>query len=621
MSSFIPQLSSLAALHFQSFNMSGVMANGTTVESDSLFAAMYNFYSFLLTSPAFRDGARLFLLGGSIESARRLLNFAWAHFIESFFLTAEFEERDESFTWIMFWLSKQPSWNSSRNIRVSTLRYGQSGVADAVPGEEEYGKPVDPKRRLTYMPTHNRTQYMWFQGSWLSVTRTQTQGDAWNRTGDERLTITMFTRKLSKFDELLLEAKRAFKDDAEGRINIFVADTYNDWSLAGSRPKRPLSSVVLDKGIKERLLADAKEFMDNEKWYAERGIPWRRGYLLHGFPGTGKTSLIHALAGELNLDIYVVSLSKRGLDDSSLNELISKLPSRSLALMEDIDAAFFRGLTRENDALNLPGQPPGMKLPPGACPPAPSTGVTLSGLLGAIDGVAAQEGRLLFATTNKYSALDPALTRPGRLDVHVRFDYAGKWQVEELFRCFFPPRQAPDDRSDTSSCSSTVVAEDEPDRKSDEALSPPDSPVSLQHDENRSPSSDNDNDEQLDKYHSAIFTVDSGSHCPALTRDGVDELARKFAEHIPDREFSMAAIQGLLMQYKTRPFGAIQDADEWVVEERKKKQAAEGKADDKKAEEEVKEVPESKETAAKVELNDKEMFSIPSSWFGSIAMI
>lgn len=98
MSSFIPQLSSLAALQFQSFNMSGAMANETSIESDTLFTAMYNFYSFLLTSPAFRDGARLFLLGGSIESARRLLNFAWAHFIDSFFLTAEFEERDESFS-------------------------------------------------------------------------------------------------------------------------------------------------------------------------------------------------------------------------------------------------------------------------------------------------------------------------------------------------------------------------------------------------------------------------------------------------------------------------------------------------------------------------------------------
>ena len=52
-----------------------------------------------------------------------------------------------------------------------------------------------------------------------------------------------------------------------------------------------MSSVVLSKGVKERLLSDARDFMASERWYAERGIPWRRGYLLHGVPGSGKTSL------------------------------------------------------------------------------------------------------------------------------------------------------------------------------------------------------------------------------------------------------------------------------------------------------------------------------------------
>ena len=61
---------------------------------------------------------------------------------------------------------------------------------------------------------------------------------------------------------------------------------------------------------------------------------------LHGVPGSGKTSLIHSIAGELGLDIYAGSLAKRGLDDSSLNELICALPLRRTALMEDIDATF-----------------------------------------------------------------------------------------------------------------------------------------------------------------------------------------------------------------------------------------------------------------------------------------
>ncbi|KAF4610002.1 hypothetical protein D9613_010330 [Agrocybe pediades] len=59
--------------------------------------------------------------------------------------------------------------------------------------------------------------------------------------------------------------------------------------------------------------------------------------------------------------------------------------------------------------------------------------LSLSGLLNA-----ASEDRLLFATTNRLERLDPALSRPGRMDVWVEFKNATKWQAEALFRNFFP---------------------------------------------------------------------------------------------------------------------------------------------------------------------------------------
>ena len=113
----------------------------------------------------------------------------------------------------------------------------------------------------------------------------------------------------------------------------------------------------------------------------------------------------------------MISLAKKNMDDTTLHSLISRLPPRSCALIEDIDAAFFDGVTRET------GMDPESDFQNGQM-----GGVTLSGLLGAIDGVAAQEGRLLFATTNKYSALDSALIRPGRLDVHIKFAIIGLYR-------------------------------------------------------------------------------------------------------------------------------------------------------------------------------------------------
>lgn len=75
-----------------------------------------------------------------------------------------------------------------------------------------------------------------------------------------------------------------------------------------------------------------RTFLSNEAWYTHRGIPWRRGYLLHGPPGSGKTSYIQALAGELGYDIAVLSLGDRGLTDDRLAHLLVNMPGRYVCL-------------------------------------------------------------------------------------------------------------------------------------------------------------------------------------------------------------------------------------------------------------------------------------------------
>lgn len=107
------------------------------------------------------------------------------------------------------------------------------------------------------------------------------------------------------------------------------------------------NSIILDPGVAELLVDDARDFLQSRAWYAARGIPFRRGYLLvgvynhisptlltrlhnvqYGAPGSGKTSIISSIAGELGLDIYIISLSRSGLDDSALSTLISDLPGK-----------------------------------------------------------------------------------------------------------------------------------------------------------------------------------------------------------------------------------------------------------------------------------------------------
>lgn len=122
-----------------------------------------------------------------------------------------------------------------------------------------------------------------------------------------------------------------------------------------------------------------------------------------------------AIASALRMDIAVLNLGSSGLDDAALSELLAELPSSAMLLVEDVDCVF----VERNGAEEKTNR------------------VTFSGLLNALDGVAAGEGRMLFATTNHRERLDPALPRPGRIDRQIEIGYADREQLQRIFRRFF----------------------------------------------------------------------------------------------------------------------------------------------------------------------------------------
>ena len=135
---------------------------------------------------------------------------------------------------------------------------------------------------------------------------------------------------------------------------------------------------------------------------------------------------------------------------------------RCILLLEDLDAAFTRSVSRDEKSTGIPDDSLSDKDSSKKDQPSDGSTLSLSGLLNALDGVAAAEGRfvyklycsqfrthfnarnsrLLFATTNHIERLDPALSRPGRMDVWVNFTDATKWQAEGIFKCFFPSRSS-----------------------------------------------------------------------------------------------------------------------------------------------------------------------------------
>ncbi|KAI5889530.1 P-loop containing nucleoside triphosphate hydrolase protein [Schizophyllum commune H4-8] len=510
-------------------------------------ATLFPFLSLIRWFATLPDWLKLLIVGGIVETCRRTLSTLYERVLGAFFITATFEEDDDAYDWMLVWLSKQPSWSNAREVHITARSYGRdSGDDYLIPGEDpsSAGALLGKSTPLTYLPSPDSSYVFyypadapWYARRRVSVKRVQREAHGYRGGFDELLEMSILARSHKTLNRLLIDAKRTYAAERADKIEIHAANLDGSWHKVAYRPKRPLNSIVLEPGIKNLLVDDARDFLESRDWYADRGIPFRRGYLLYGAPGCGKTSMIHSMAGELGLDVYILSLSTAGMDDSKLSELISELPTECIALMEDIDAAFTRGIGargKPDDDAEDESAKPAKDKPAENNNASISSRVSLSGLLNALDGVGAQEGRILFATTNHYDALDPALCRPGRMDVHVEFKLASKFQAGELFRHFYAPRhKRPEVEKIPDSGYVSAAASDAGEKSSPEPIT---------------------HNGEL-HYRSRIFRIDA-----ALA----DALAARFAEAIPEREFSMASLQGYLMKYKVNPQDAVDNVEDWV---------------------------------------------------------
>lgn len=260
---------------------------------------------------------------------------------------------------------------------------------------------------------------MRYNGTWIKVERTREQRmlEPW-----ETVQMTTLGKHKSLFIDILENARQMALSEMSGKTVMYTV-IGTDWKPFGHpRQRRPLSSVVLDQGISETIVADVKDFISSYSWYRDRGIPYRRGYLLHGPPGCGKTSFIFSLAGELEYSICVLNLSDRAMSDDRLQHRLADAPENSIILLEDIDAAF---ISREESSVSDSAYKGLNRL-------------TFSGLLNAIDGVTSTEGRIVFMTTNYVDRLDPALIRPGRVDSIQYIGHCTQHQLQQMFSKFYP---------------------------------------------------------------------------------------------------------------------------------------------------------------------------------------
>ena len=546
----------------------------------------------------------------------------------------------------MDWIKDQTVAKDARKLHASTGHRSWdeiSGVDDGEYGDLTDGKMLnfanwDLKVPPTFQPFFGVHRFQ-HNGRWFEFRREQREllNGSYGGSGlirdEEIISLTCIGRSTKPLKDLIRTCqnhsvgKKSFKTTVQ-RPAVKERRMHGryPWTRVAKRPSRPMDTVVLDQDQKEEVLKDINQYLHpaTPRWYANRGIPYRRGYLFHGPPGTGKTSLSFAIAGIFGLDIYCISLLEPTLTEEDLALLFNNLPRRCVVLLEDIDTAGL--VNRETDEKDkdaedgleddkkkdekdgkskdkdestessspeiVPAEP---KVPTEAeiqlrtarfhlellkaldslsrntartakvvktaktkdSDEDKKKGISLSGLLNAIDGVASHEGRVLVMTTNYPEKLDEALIRPGRVDMKVAFTMASHDQIHKLFVRMYSD-DAPQPNFVHSKLASATPAEKTQYHDAFTKLSAGEIKTLTAGNPRRAeftpPSTPN----------SAATPPEKPEGYPGQPlSDDLEKIAAEFASKLPDGEFTPAEIQGFLLMRKKDPRKALEEVEGW----------------------------------------------------------
>lgn len=228
-----------------------------------------------------------------------------------------------------------------------------------------------------------------------------------------RIHMRVFFANKEKFMKQLKESLNSATEIYENKISILY-----DWN-SRKREKRPLASVYTNNNISTMLKNDIQSFIDSKKMYMDNNILYKRNYLLYGKPGTGKSSLIFALASEFNYKIKIIDLKSVRRIPDILQQISNQ--EKIFYVFEDIDALSTTLMEREDKSESNKISEK-KESPRELVADSHSEGLDLSDILNVMDGLYTPEGAICFFTTNHIEKLDKAFLRDGRMDCKVEMN-------------------------------------------------------------------------------------------------------------------------------------------------------------------------------------------------------
>jgi len=235
-------------------------------------------------------------------------------------------------------------WNSYRNCTFTAVQWYLSSLKQKARELEAVQLYKDDPLLMSI--AKNSTHSFMYEGQKINVEYifTQQRGDKSMITIKEALLLTYdgkIMNFLPGFIEYVTKAHTEFLENARWKQklwNLERSEKSLEWESYETGNHKTFSNIIMSKSRKVALENDVKSFLKGEELYKKRGVSWCRGYLFHGEPGCGKTSLIKAIANEAKMDIYCMDISVFN-NDQELRTMFRKIPAKSVVVFEDIDAS------------------------------------------------------------------------------------------------------------------------------------------------------------------------------------------------------------------------------------------------------------------------------------------
>lgn len=343
------------------------------------------------------------VMGSIIGFIKYVPKFLWGQIIRhattSFTINNTSYEAEHAVGRMLSWLSTIIDKNSSRTTSYNPINYWASDIQ---------------KERHNYLGTGYGFHWFRLNGKlfWMNKNKLDSAGSERQK---EEYVFRCFGRSHKYFTEMVMNFAEEPKQEG---LAIYTMEG-TEWRRATITSHRHLDSVALASKKKTEIIDNINNFKNNKEWFNRASLPYKLTYILYGKPGSGKTSLIKAIASEFKMNLCVLNINS--MSDGSLQKAITNMPTNSILAIEDFDssgAVNDRGIdadTRLRTVDNIVDKDDDSDTAMEKLSSALSM-LSLTGLLNTLDGLIPLNDCIIFLTTNSIETVDPAVYRKGRVD-------------------------------------------------------------------------------------------------------------------------------------------------------------------------------------------------------------